>query len=72
MNSLTHKQPILVFPSGLRLIERLKKQPGILLAWHRRAQSRIALSKLDQHLLDDIGISAQAAKSEADKPFWKD
>jgi uncharacterized protein YjiS (DUF1127 family) len=72
MNSLTHKQPILAFPSRLHLIERLKKQPGILLAWHRRAQSRIALSKLDQHLLDDIGISAETAKSEAGKPFWKD
>ncbi len=53
-------------------IEKVILQPGILLSWYRRAQSRSALSKLDQRLLNDIGVSASAAKIEIDKPFWKD
>lgn len=34
----------------------------------RRQRQR--LMELDAHLLADIGISAQAAQAEADRPFW--
>ena len=43
-----------------------------LKVWNLRANSRSALSKLDQHLLDDIGMSAKEARIEASKPFWKE
>lgn len=41
-----------------------------LIAWQRRAQQRRALARLDADGLKDIGITAQAARSEANRPFW--
>lgn len=72
MNSHAHIQPISTGLSYPKPVKQILQNPTILLAWYRRTQSRIALSKLDQHLLDDIGISAKDAKMEARKPFWKD
>jgi uncharacterized protein YjiS (DUF1127 family) len=34
------------------------------------AKQRRALGKLDASRLEDLGITAHAAKAEADKPFW--
>jgi uncharacterized protein YjiS (DUF1127 family) len=36
-----------------------------------RSRQREALSSLDDHLLDDIGVTRQQANVEAAKPFWK-
>jgi uncharacterized protein YjiS (DUF1127 family) len=36
----------------------------------RRSQRR-ALARLDDHLLRDIGISAEQARRESGKPFWR-
>jgi uncharacterized protein YjiS (DUF1127 family) len=36
-----------------------------------RSRQREALSKLDDRLLDDIGVTRQQANAEAAKPFWK-
>lgn len=33
-------------------------------------RERNALKDLDQHLLDDIGVSAAEARAEADRPVW--
>lgn len=52
-------------PTGLRPL-RLAR------VWIWRAQSRRALARLDARLLDDVGISAVAARDEAAKPFWQD
>ncbi len=38
-----------------------------LLAVYRQ---RRALSRLDAHALDDLGITADQAKREARRPFW--
>jgi uncharacterized protein YjiS (DUF1127 family) len=38
---------------------------------HRRAQRR-ALSRLDDHILRDIGLDTRAAARECAKPFWRD
>lgn len=38
-----------------------------VLTLHRH---RTALSRLDDRLLDDIGLSQQQAKAEQDRPFW--
>lgn len=36
-----------------------------------RRRDRARLGQLDAHLLRDIGIEAQDARAECDKPFWK-
>jgi uncharacterized protein YjiS (DUF1127 family) len=38
---------------------------------YRRAQSRRQLRELDDRLLADIGLSREAAREEARKPFWQ-
>ena len=35
-----------------------------------RHHSRAALARLDAHLLADIGLTADAAATEAQRPFW--
>jgi uncharacterized protein YjiS (DUF1127 family) len=72
MNTHAQIRPVSTGLSYPKPVEQILRNPAILLAWYRRAQSRIALSKLDQRLLDDIGISAKDAAAEAHKPFWKD
>jgi len=42
-----------------------------VLVYKHRYKSRIALSKLDERMLVDIGISKDMAKQEIQKPFWK-
>jgi len=39
--------------------------------WRARLAERRHLGRLDAHLLDDIGIDADKARREADKPFWQ-
>lgn len=34
-------------------------------------RTRLALAHLDAHLLRDIGISLEAARAEAQRPFWR-
>lgn len=36
-----------------------------------RRRDRQRLGQLDAHLLRDIGLDAQEARNEADKPFWR-
>lgn len=36
-----------------------------------RRRQRQALLELDDHLLDDIGLTREQATKEARKPFWK-
>lgn len=51
----------------------LTRQPRRLIrAWADRQATRRALDRLDAHLLDDIGITAQEARAETAKPFWQD
>jgi uncharacterized protein YjiS (DUF1127 family) len=40
--------------------------------WMERANQRRALAELDWRLLDDIGVTREAASREATKPFWRD
>ncbi len=39
--------------------------------WHSRSKQRHALSKLDDHLLRDIGVNHLEAERESAKPFWR-
>ena len=42
-----------------------------LTTWMQRSRQRKQLAQLDQHLLDDIGLSAEQAAREIAKPFWR-
>jgi uncharacterized protein YjiS (DUF1127 family) len=39
-------------------------------AW-RRHRSRQRITRLDGHLLKDIGVTYSEAETEANKPFWR-
>ena len=41
-----------------------------LVTWQERLNERASLRDADAHLLQDMGITAQAAYREASKPFW--
>ncbi|WP_084332571.1 DUF1127 domain-containing protein [Marinobacterium jannaschii] len=56
---------LLVSHYGCRIGERVKH-------WLRNYQSRRQLTRLDSHMLKDIGISRADALREAEKPFWRD
>jgi len=50
---------------GLRVIAKA------LTTWTTRRQMRIALARLEDHQLFDIGVDRQAALTEIRKPFWR-
>jgi len=43
-----------------------------LLGMYERARQRRALAGLDTRLLADIGLSREAARREAETPFWRE
>ncbi|MGK7867966.1 DUF1127 domain-containing protein [Falsiroseomonas sp. E2-1-a20] len=44
---------------------------GLIATWRRRRHGRMALAAMDPRLLRDIGLSPEAASTEALKPFWR-
>jgi uncharacterized protein YjiS (DUF1127 family) len=40
-------------------------------AWRDRRRQRLALGRLDDRLLRDIGMSAADVEHEITKPFWR-
>ena len=49
----------------LRLVARK------LYLWIARGEQRHDLARLDEHLLNDIGVTPSEAAREAAKPFWR-
>lgn len=43
---------------------------GLILGWYQLHKSRVELSGLTDEQLNDIGLTAQEALREADRPFW--
>ncbi|MEP4198101.1 MAG: DUF1127 domain-containing protein [Aliishimia sp.] len=39
--------------------------------WEERRRTRNALKHLDDHLLEDIGLTRHAARKEVSLPFWR-
>jgi uncharacterized protein YjiS (DUF1127 family) len=39
--------------------------------WHARAKQRRRLAELTGSQLEDVGLSVDAARAEAKKPFWR-
>ncbi len=58
------------FDLGQALMQAVIKAAATLYHWQDRAAQRYHLAELDQHALQDIGISRHAALAEARKPFW--
>lgn len=67
---------------GDAVLERLRQSDGRcgplvahlltdLAIWTHRHRSRQTLAGLEDHELDDIGMSREAARQEAAKPFWR-
>ncbi|MFG1398852.1 DUF1127 domain-containing protein [Roseixanthobacter pseudopolyaromaticivorans] len=50
---------------------RLAQLLGVLKVWLRRARERRELADLDDDQMRDAGISRDAARREAEKPFWR-
>lgn len=42
-----------------------------LCEWQRRAEMRARMARLDDRMLDDIGLDREQVDAEAAKPFWK-
>jgi len=40
--------------------------------WQKRAASRHVLARLDDHLLQDIGLTREVVQRELMKPFWRE
>ena len=45
---------------------------AVLAAWHRRSHSRRELAMLDEHQLQDAGITRADVEVETAKFFWQD
>lgn len=54
-------------PQGFSAKQMMKKAKF----WANRSCQRKQLARLDAHMLADIGITAEQAKVEMAKPFWK-
>lgn len=44
---------------------------GVLRRWSERRRSRLALARLNLHLVRDIGLDPATAEAEAARPFWR-
>jgi uncharacterized protein YjiS (DUF1127 family) len=61
-------------PFGARRLRAASIAAGIIAVvhtWQRRRRDRRSLAHLDPHMLRDIGLDAQVAALEAEKPFWR-
>lgn len=44
----------------------------LFLVWEERRVTRRALSRLDPHMIRDVGLAPEAVTNETAKPFWQD
>jgi len=61
--------PSLVAPLRLTL-GAVARLPSRLIAVSALGRSRRSLARLDDHLLNDIGLSRSEAMREAERPVW--
>ena len=43
---------------------------AVITQWDLRRRSRKHLKQLDDHMLEDIGVTRSEAMKEAQRPFW--
>ncbi len=66
-NNISRYLPPCEAPKGFSAGQIIKK----VNFWANRSRQRKQLARLDGRLLADIGITAEQAKIEIAKPFWK-
>ncbi len=44
----------------------------VVLVWEQRRQTRRAMSRLDGHMMHDIGLAPDTVADETAKPFWRE
>jgi uncharacterized protein YjiS (DUF1127 family) len=44
---------------------------ALIREWRRRSRGRVDLSRLDERMLRDIGVTRVEAWREFNKPFWR-
>ena len=54
------------------VLASLRRAGAWCLACLRRAEQRRRLAELDEHMLNDIGVSKGDAAEESAKPFWRE
>jgi uncharacterized protein YjiS (DUF1127 family) len=66
-------QPIEAEPNWpfLRWLDWLLTLPSVVHYLHKRQRGRRELLELDEHLLDDIGLTREKAEEIASRPFWR-
>lgn len=50
---------------------QLRRIPGIIRFWMARSAQRHALSQLEPHQLQDIGLTKEDVDRECSKAFWQ-
>lgn len=62
-----------IAPSKLTLaaLTSLSVPFGLTRQWRQRASERRHLSRLNDHVLADLGLTRQEVIDEAAKPFWR-
>lgn len=68
MSSRVLSRPALALLRPLALLRRASVAAA---TWTSRRHERAALSRLDPHLLSDIGLDQVTAAQEAQRPFWQ-
>ena len=68
MNVPCEAAEIKSFPAGLGRL--FLASLNHLQLWYERSRQRRYLARLDDRLLDDIGVDRSAAMEEVSKPFW--
>lgn len=53
------------------LVKALQSAATLVARWQDRRRDRRMLMEMDEHLLEDIGISRADAYQESRKPFWR-
>ncbi|THD83039.1 DUF1127 domain-containing protein [Aliigemmobacter aestuarii] len=72
MTALAHPAP-LSLTQGLPPLSRVLMAASMTLAvWDMRARSRRDLATLPGDRLQDLGLTPEAARREAAKPFWRE
>ncbi len=57
-------------PSPSMLAVMAQRAAAVLSRWSNRHRSRRALARLDERMLQDIGVDRHAAQAEARRHFW--
>ena len=71
----THTSNIAASADIYRLVVAVERQISVAIAtlniWRQRRADRVALSNMNTHMLEDIGLSYAEAMQESSKPFWR-